>query len=349
MSDTNRTIAVTGASGYIASWVVKKLLQHGFTVHATVRNAEDSVKHVFLYRLQVAYPGQLHLFEADLLVGGFEEAFEKCDTVIHMASPFLISGIKDPQKQLIDPALEGTRNVLSAVNNTSTVKSVVLTSSVVALYNDAKEISTAPNKEFDDSCWNTVATKKYSPYNYSKTLAEKEAWDMNKAQSRWTLTTIHPGFVMGPSLNGRSDGASTQFMIQMLRGDFRMGAPELFFGIVDVRDVAEAHIHAVERDHQPGRYICVNDVLSMLEMSEITQRVTENIEYPLPSHKLSAIALYIFGPLRGLSWKYLSRNLGKPFAFNTSKAKDELGVWFRSADETFRDMVLQLERDNLIR
>ncbi|GGH69349.1 NAD-dependent epimerase/dehydratase family protein [Phaeocystidibacter marisrubri] len=349
MSDKKLTIAVTGASGYIASWVVKKLLQHGYTVHATVRNVEDSEKHVYLYRLQVAHPGQLMLFEADLLVGGFVEAFEHCDTVIHMASPFLISGIKDPQKQLIDPALEGTRNVLSAVNNTPTVTQVVLTSSVVALYNDAVDISEATNKEFDDTCWNTTASKEYSPYNYSKTIAEKEAWKMNKAQSRWTLTTIHPGFVMGPSLNGRSDGASTQFMIQMLRGDFRIGAPEFYFGIVDVRDVAEAHIHAVEREHTPGRYIAVNEVLSMLQISEITQRVTESIDYPLPSNKLSAWMLYLFGPLRGISWKFITRNYGKPFAFDTSKAKSELGVWFRSTDETFRDMVLQLERDNLIR
>ncbi|NVK03450.1 MAG: NAD-dependent epimerase/dehydratase family protein [Flavobacteriia bacterium] len=346
--ENKRTIAVTGASGYIASWVVKKLLNHGHTVHATVRDLSNKEKTTHLLKQGEIHPGKLKMFEADLLEGGFKEAFLGCDSVIHIASPFLIGKVNDPQRELVDPALEGTRRVLEAVNAIETITKVVLTSSVVAMYNDAKEAQKLPEKTFTSDCWNTTASLTNQPYNYAKTVAEKEAWKMCTEQSRWTLTTIHPAFVMGPSLTTRVDGASMQFMVDTMRGQMKMGAPALSYGFVDVRDVAESHVHALEVDYTGERFISANEVMDLLEFGELVQRVTEHTEYPLPKKHLSSWLFYIAGPLRGFSMKFIRQNLGYRFSFDNRPIQEKLGVRFRSMDETFRDMVLQMERDNLI-
>ncbi len=347
MSDKQR-VAVTGGSGYIASWVVKKLLDHGHVVHATVRSTKDEDKISHLLKQGEIHPGRLHLFEADLLEGGFEEAFQGCDAVLHMASPFTIDKVKNPKTAFVDPAVEGTRRVMEAIEKTPTVKKVILTSSMVAVYNDAKEAQSLPNKMLTPDQWNTSATIDYQPYNYSKTEAEKLARKMCEGQDRWQLSTIHPAFVMGPSLSTRDDSASIGFIRDLLQGEMRLGAIDLSVGLVDVRDVAEAHIHALEREHAGGRYLCVNEVKNWLEICQLIQQVTENTEYPLPTKFLPNWVLYIFGPLRGLSWRYLRQNLGYSFHVDTSRTIDELGVRFRSLERTFRDMVLQLERDKII-
>lgn len=126
-SDTHM---VTGGSGFIAIHLVNQLLQAGYNVHTTVRDLTNTRKVQPLRDLQEKYPGKLDLFEADLLKpGSFEPAIKDCSVVHHVASPFLMAEkIKDGQKDMVDPALQGTRNVLNSVNSTETVKRVVLTS-----------------------------------------------------------------------------------------------------------------------------------------------------------------------------------------------------------------------------
>lgn len=126
-SDTHM---VTGGSGFIAIHLVNQLLQAGYNVHTTVRDLSNARKVQPLQSLQEKYPGKLDLFEADLLKpGSFEPAMKNCSVVHHVASPFLMAEkIKDGQKDMVDPALQGTRNVLNSVNSTEGVKRVVLTS-----------------------------------------------------------------------------------------------------------------------------------------------------------------------------------------------------------------------------
>lgn len=125
------TALVTGGSGFIGMYVVKLLLDHGHNVHTTVRSLNDPKKCKPLLDLQKAYPNKLALFEADLMKdGSFQAAMQGCDIVYHVASPFLVpQQIKDGLKECVEPALNGTRNVLDSVNKTSTVMRVVLTSS----------------------------------------------------------------------------------------------------------------------------------------------------------------------------------------------------------------------------
>lgn len=125
-----QTHLVTGGSGFIGVHLVSQLLEAQYSVHATVRNLKNSEKIQPLLELQKKYPGNLDLFEADLLSpGSFAAAMQGCSVVHHVASPFLMAEkISDGQKQMVEPALKGTRNVLDCVNNTESVQRVVLTS-----------------------------------------------------------------------------------------------------------------------------------------------------------------------------------------------------------------------------
>jgi nucleoside-diphosphate-sugar epimerase len=127
----SQTALVTGGTGFIALYVVKLLLKHGHHVHTTVRSLANKKKCKSLLELQTQYPDKLTLFEADLLShGSFFQAMQGCDTVYHIASPFLVpQQIKDGMKDCVEPALNGTRNVLVSVNDTESVRRVILTSS----------------------------------------------------------------------------------------------------------------------------------------------------------------------------------------------------------------------------
>ncbi len=143
--DKSKPVLVTGGSGYVASWIIKMLLEEGIDVHATVRDPLNAKKVDHLTALAKESAGKLKLFKSDLLdTGSFDEPMQGCELVIHTASPFFISGIKNPEEELIRPAKEGTRNVLESAKRNPTVQRVVLTSSVVAIYGDNADITFIP-------------------------------------------------------------------------------------------------------------------------------------------------------------------------------------------------------------
>ena len=167
-------IVVTGAGGFIGSWIVRLLLERGYTVHGTVRSISAAPAHL------TSLPGaseRLRLFEADLLApsAAFAPAMEGAVAVCHSASPFF-HAVADPQAELIDPAVQGTRSVLHAAIASSTVRVAVVTSSAAAVYVGGP--SKPVDAYYDESCWSDAeylrATKQY--YALSKVLAEKEAW-----------------------------------------------------------------------------------------------------------------------------------------------------------------------------
>jgi len=124
--DKSKPVLVTGGTGYLASWIIKMLLEDGYTVHATVRDPSNINKVEHLKTIAEASTGHLKLFKSDLLVpGSFDEPMGDCELAIHTASPFFISGTKNPEEELIRPAKEGTRNVLEAAKRNPTVKRIV--------------------------------------------------------------------------------------------------------------------------------------------------------------------------------------------------------------------------------
>jgi nucleoside-diphosphate-sugar epimerase len=346
---SSQTILVTGAAGYLASWIVEKLLAEGHRVHATVRQLNDVAKIQHLQQLAKQYPGQLHLFAADLLQEqSFDAAMANCTGVIHSASPFFLEKPKNIQQELIQPALHGTLNLLASVNRHPSVRRVVLTSSIVALYNDARDLAKTAAHTVQESDRNQNQQIEHNTYAYSKTIAEKAAWDEFNKQSHWDLITLHPGAMFGPSLSRRTDASSVKMMIQFLNGSFRAGVPKLWLGIVDVRDVAAAHVRAINQHSAKHRYILVAESLKLLEISQRMNIAVLGIKDRLPKAETAKALIWLIAPWIGMSRAYVARNVGYPIYFNHARSQSELGLQYRNPSDTLNEHIAQIVADGLL-
>ena len=344
----NKPILVTGASGYIASWLVKYLLDEGRTVHGTVRSLENKDKIEHLQKMANNSKGKLKLYEADLMQdGSFEEAMKECEIVFHTASPFFISGIKDAEKELVVPAKRGTSNVLKQANKIESVKRIVLTSSVAAIYGDAVDSKKVPNKTFTEEHWNTTSSANHQPYAYSKSIAEKEAWKIAEKQDRWILTTINPGFVLGPALNKKNTGTSASFMKNMGDGSFKKGIPAMGNSTVDVRDVAKAHMLAAFNKKASGRHITVGHHASFIEIADILRNKFGD-DYPFPKKVVPKFLVWLIAPKIGFSRKYVSKNVGHTLITDNSYSIKDLGIEYRPLEETITEHFQQIIDDGLL-
>lgn len=342
-------VLVTGASGYIASWLVKYLLEAGHTVHGTVRDPAKSSGLEHLQALSKAHPGRLKLFKADLLAkGSYDEAMQTCELVMHTASPFVISGLKDNYEELVRPALEGTRNVLEAANRVISVRRVVLTSSVVSVYGDNIDGLQVPGGIFTEEHWNTTSTVDHQPYPYSKVVAEREAWDIQGKQSRWDLVTINPGLVLGPSLTKASASTSLVFIRQLANGTMYPGAPDLWMGVVDVRDVAMAHIKAGFTPAAKGRHLTNAANTTALEMGRILRRKFGG-KYKFPRFTAPKLLVWLVAPMAGLTRKFVALNVGYKIGFDNRKGIRELGLEYRPLEQTVCEHFQQVLDDGLLR
>ncbi len=342
-------ILVTGASGYVAGWIVRLLLEAGHVVHATVRDPAKKSSVAHLEKVAAGSSGTLKLFKADLLdEGAFDVAMTGCELVIHTASPFVITGFSDAHEALVRPALEGTRNVLGSVERTPTVRRVVLTSSVAATYGDNVDILQVPSRVFDESHWNTTSSVDHQPYLYSKTVAEQEAWALQKKQSRWDLVCINPGLVMGPALTTNSISASITTLQQFGDGTLKFGAPRMWNGLVDVRDVAEAHVRAGFTPTANGRYILCGDTLSLLDMAAALRQRFGN-SYPFPRMPVPKILFWLVAPFYGYTRDFVWRNMGYPIAFDNSRSREGLGIRYRDVREAVCEHFQQLLDDGLVK
>jgi len=299
------TVAVTGGSGFVAAEIIGQLLESGYAVRSTVRNKEKAGD------LQSVFPS-LQLFEADLMKpGSFDDCFNGVDYVIHAASPFQLS-VANPQTDLVEPALEGTKNVLSSVEKyLGTIKRVVVTSSVAAILQEVPE----EGKVFSESDWNTTSSLTAGPYRYSKVLAEKAAWDWWKGkEEKIKLLVINPAFVLGAPRINRSDSTSIKCLVDFFNGSqLENGVPNLCIGAVDIRNVAQAHIRALEKENISGRFLVSSSgSYSRLEFIEILKKTFP--QYTLPNKMIGEL---------------------KPrLNFNNEKATKELDIKFIPIDET---------------
>ncbi len=339
---------VSGGSGYLASWIVKLLLEERHLVRTTIRRKSDHAKYDHLINLARQFPGKLEIFEADLMKpGSFDEATAGCSVVIHSASPFKISGVNDPEKELVQPAVEGVCNVFSSIRKAGTVKRIVLTSSIAAIYGNASEAKDIEGKTFNEEHWNTTSSLTDQPYSYSKTLAEKKAWKLVGEIPGAELVVINPGFILGPSLSRRTDGASVQLMRQFTSGLFRLGVPRGKQAIVDVRDVAMAHVKAAFAPHTRGRHIGAPHSRDFLDIARVIHAQYPRL--PLPNRFMPTWIFYIVGPLAGYSPSFIRKNFGYDLYFDNSRIGKELDIRFRPWEETILDHVAQLHEDGLIR
>ncbi|MBH07639.1 MAG: diaminohydroxyphosphoribosylaminopyrimidine deaminase [Flavobacteriales bacterium] len=336
MNSKQNTVLVTGANGYLASWIVKKLLIEGHNVHATVRDIHNKEKINHLLEYGKKYKGNIKFFSADLIEkNSFDEAMRNCSIIFHTASPFKLE-IKDSIKELINPALDGTKNVFSSADKVDSIKKIVLTSSVAAMYTDASECKNLINNEITELVWNKTASVNYQPYSYSKTLAEKEAWRLYKKQRKWELVVINPSLVLGPFPNAtQNTSESINLLKQIGDGTFKIGVPKMPIGVVDVRDVADAHYEAAFNKNASGRYITSAYNTSFLEISKLLNSEFGD-SFPIPKRPLPKWLVFLIGPLlnKALTRKYIRNNFNKDFRANNNKIQKELGINFRPLKQT---------------
>lgn len=343
--DPSAPVLVTGGTGYVAGWIVRYLLGAGHTVRATVRDPQKPTGLDHLHALAAAHPGRLTLHRADLLdEGSFAEAMQGCELVIHTASPFLVGKLDDPRERLIRPALEGTRNVLTSVNATPSVKRVVLTSSVAAVYGDNADLE--GRAAFTDQDWNITSSETHQEYSYSKTVAEREAWEMCAAQERWDLVTVHPGLVLGPSMTTSSASGSMTTMEHFIDGSMAFGTPALELAIVDVRDVALAHLAAGFTPSAHGRYLATAGTMSLLDIGRVLSRRFGR-RRTFPRRELPKALVKLAAPTIGLTRPYVERNIGWALGFDNARTLTDLGIDFRPPEESIIDHFEQMIADGI--
>ncbi|KAG4920802.1 hypothetical protein JHK82_049744 [Glycine max] len=274
-SGAGKVVCVTGASGYIASWIVKFLLNRGYTVKATVRDTSDPKKINHLVGLDGAKE-RLHLYKANLLEeGSFNSVVQGCHAVFHTASPFY-HNVKDPQAELLDPALKGTLNVLKSCVNLPTLERVVLTSSVAAVAYNGKPRT--PDVVVDETWFSDPGFCRESQmwYTLSKTLAEDAAWKFVK-ENNIDMVTINPAMVIGPLLQPVLN-TSAASILNVING--AQTFPNASFGWVNVKDVANAHILAYENASANGRYCLVERVAHYSEIVKILRDLYPTLQLP---------------------------------------------------------------------
>ncbi|MFJ8105958.1 NAD-dependent epimerase/dehydratase family protein [Streptomyces sp. NPDC096132] len=338
-SPAGRTVLVTGGSGFVAAHLVRQLLERGHQVRTTVRSTANTAKVAPLRALQDEHPGRLDLFEADLLKeGSFDEAMKGCAVVFHVASPFLMpERIKDGQRDVVDPALRGTRNVVASVDRTESVERLVFTSTVGAIFGDYADVDHMDDRVLSEKYVNTTSTVENNPYHYAKTVAEKAAWDAEAAQSRWRMVSLNPGLILGPSLTPASDSGSLFLLDELFKGYFFYGAPDFSFTTVDVRDVAAAHIAAAEHPEAHGRYILAAEEMTSFHQMATLLRKHHPRSLRLPRTALPHWPVRILGPAFGLSQDYIRHHLGIRFRVDNSRSTGELGLTYRPIEETLVD------------
>ncbi len=315
MSDT---VLVTGAAGFIGSHVVRELLSQGHSVRATVR---DPVNAEFLKEL----PGseKLEIVQMDLLNRtAVDAAVEGCADVIHCAAALYV-GVKDAQKEVVDPSIQGTQNLLDAIDAMGGVSRLVHTSSVAAVRRNGSR----NGQTFSNTDWCDNATVDSNAYGMAKAGAERLArnWVASKSESeRPRYVSINPCVVFGPVMSKRHLKGSMTIIDHLLKRKPNV-LLKMHVNIVDVRDVATAHVRALTLGEDGGRYIVYNDSLWMPEMAALLRTEISDRKWPkfvLP--KSLSYALSIFHPQ--LTTKWVKHNIGTTCDYDSNPATQELGM-----------------------
>ncbi|KAF2236789.1 NAD(P)-binding protein [Viridothelium virens] len=333
-------VLLTGGSGFIAAHVLDTLLEHGYSVVTTVRTQEKAD------RIKQAHPN-VSKDKLDFAIVkdiGQEGAFEKAvvsdppfEAVIHTASPFHFN-VEDAQKDMYDPAIIGTTDILKSIKKSApSVKRVVITSSFAAIINPSK--GTWPEHTYSEADWNplTLEEGKANPanaYRASKTFAEKAAWEfLEKESPNFTVATMNPPLVLGPivhylnSLSGLN--TSNERVRDMIQGKFKSEiSPTGTFIWIDVRDLALSHVKAIEVPSAANkRFFVTAGYFTNKQIGEILRKHFPEFASQLPADSTPGGDF----PSEGV------------YKIDNSRAKDLLGVQFRTLEESIVDTAKSLK------
>ncbi|KAJ4516479.1 methylglyoxal reductase (NADPH-dependent) gre2 [Exophiala dermatitidis] len=326
-------VLVTGGSGFIAAHIVDELVKRGHSVVFTVRSDEKGQKilqnHSGTPSSQLSYVIVKDISEE----GAFDEAVKSdppFEAVLHTASPFHYN-VTDPKKDLIDPAVNGTTSILKAVKKFApTVKRIVITSSFAAILNLNKH-----EKVYSEASWNPITEEEAvnSPtdaYRASKTFAEKAAWEfVEKEKPNFDIATINPPLVFGPVVHYLNSldaiNTSNARIRDMIQGKFKDGLPPSGVYLwVDVRDVALAHVKAMETPAAGGKRFFVT--AGYMTNGEIAQIIKD--KFPQFADKLPE--------------KFDTKLPEDVYGYDNSRSKEVLGLEYRKLEETIVDTVNSL-------
>ncbi|KII86215.1 hypothetical protein PLICRDRAFT_114782 [Plicaturopsis crispa FD-325 SS-3] len=329
-------ILVSGANGYIAIWVVRNLLEKGYSVRGTVRSAAKG-KHLQEIFKEYGDKHEVVVVEDITKEGAFDEAVKGVDAIEHTASPFHTKG-EDPDEYIV-PAVKGTVGILeSALKYGTSVKRVVVTSSCAAVLTPTSPVGTT----YTDEDWNKSSVEtteklgRAAPvmekYRASKTLAEKSAWafvEKHKSEIAWDLVVLNPPYVFGPVLHQVDSPSSLN---ESMRDWFHTVLQEvppaklkLGSGWIDVRDLATAHVLALEKSEAGGGRIVVSAGSFLWQ------------DWLDAANALSPPPLGAYTLPKGTPGAGKAPGVLPPMFYDTSKASRVLGLTYRSLEETARD------------
>ncbi len=337
-------VLVTGASGYIGSHIVANLLSKGASVRATVRDASDPDRVDHLMEMEIAEGGQLEIVEMDLLDSeSVRKAVSGCMQVIHTAAVVVLNS-RNPQKKIVDPSVIGTRNVLDAIDSTETVECLVHTSSTAAIrpqkWSDGQVLTT--------ETWADDANIVDNPYGLAKYSAEMLVREWHDSKDNGPrMVTINPCVVLGPPLSRRHLRGSPSFIMMLLKREVPFVIP-MHISIVDVRDVAEAHVRALTMGKNAGRYLVVSGQMWWKDVARAIK--SENPSLKVPTRQipyLLSLLVSIFHPRVSLSWARM--HLGKRLFWDASPAERDLGMDWRSPKESLLDTIPPILEKNWLR
>ncbi|KAI6014019.1 hypothetical protein BKA83DRAFT_4473825 [Pisolithus microcarpus] len=325
-------VLVTGANGFIAAWVVRDLLEHGYSVRGTVRSVEKG-QYLKNYFANYASKFEVIVVEDITKEGAFDEAIKGVEAIAHMASPISVNRVR--VEDVIEPATKGTTGLLqSALRHGRSIKRIVYTSSAAAIRPEAQD-------------WNFRAieilreqgdqTSSATTYHASKTLTEQSAWKFVKDREHeisWDLTSLNPPLTLGPVINDVTDASSLKTSMRWFYDNVvdpiksaEVGSNSLVGtgnSWADVRDVAKAHRLALEKEEAGNERIIISR--------------------PWTARQTFIDAANALDPAPNLSWPLPKGNPGSsrpaPYEYDTSKSRRILGLEYRSVMETTRDTLL---------
>ncbi|RDL38294.1 putative NADPH-dependent methylglyoxal reductase GRP2 [Venustampulla echinocandica] len=335
-------VFLSGGSGFIAAHVLDILLEQGHTVITSVRSEDKASK------IRAAHPkvpeSQLsfRIVEDIAQEGAFDEAIkasEGLEGVIHTASPFHFN-VTDTKKDLIDPAVIGTTGILKAIKKYAPgVKRVVITSSFASIYDATK--GNTWDHTYSEKDWNPVTEAEAlenpsNGYRASKTFAEKAAWEfLEKEKPNFTIATVCPPLVFGPVVHYLNDlkaiNTSNARIRDAIEGKWTEGIPETGVYIwTDVRDLALAHVRALERPEAANKRFFVT-------AGYFSNRVLANIirkNYPKLADKLPGDSVQ--------GGDYPEGGQASVYKTDNSRTREVLGIEFRSLESSIVDLVKSL-------